>query len=113
MTMLLERQQGIEQEMEIEEKPPTATATLLDGRALAAELRAKAAVTVADLKAAHGAIPGLTVLMVGDDPASRGYLRMIQKPCAAVDLPMDLIQLPASATRGVIQAEVARLNVLP
>jgi len=113
MTMLLEREPDIEQELVIEQEPPAPPATLLDGRALAAELRAKAAATVAELKAAHGAIPGLTVLIVGDDPASRGYLRMIQKTCAAVDLPMDLIQLPATATRGVIQAEVARLNVLP
>ncbi|MDQ2808964.1 MAG: bifunctional 5,10-methylenetetrahydrofolate dehydrogenase/5,10-methenyltetrahydrofolate cyclohydrolase [Chloroflexota bacterium] len=91
---------------------PSDGALILDGRALAAELRVKAATEVADLKRRFRVLPGLAVVMVGDDPASHGYLRMIRKTCQAVDLPLELIELPAHATRSLIQAEVARLNVL-
>ncbi len=91
---------------------PPAGALILDGRALAAELRAQAATIVADLKRQYRVLPGLAVVLVGDDPASRGYLRMIRKTCHTVDLPVELIELPVRATRSLIQAEVARLNVL-
>ncbi|HUS14074.1 MAG TPA: bifunctional 5,10-methylenetetrahydrofolate dehydrogenase/5,10-methenyltetrahydrofolate cyclohydrolase [Chloroflexia bacterium] len=88
-------------------------ARLLDGRALAAEMRTEAAAAVTALKARHPVLPGLAVVLVGDDPASRGYLRMILKTCGTVGLPAQLIELPAAATRGMLQAEIARLNVLP
>lgn len=89
------------------------SARILDGRALAAELRTTTATQVADLKTRHPILPGLAVLLVGDDPASRGYLRQILKTAAAVGLPAHLVELPGSATRGMVQAEIARLNVLP
>ncbi len=88
-------------------------ALILDGRALAAELRTEAAATLTALRRRHAVLPGLAVVIVGDDPASRGYLRMILKTCAAVDLPVQVIELPARSTRGMLQAEIARLNVLP
>ncbi|HMA35183.1 MAG TPA: bifunctional 5,10-methylenetetrahydrofolate dehydrogenase/5,10-methenyltetrahydrofolate cyclohydrolase, partial [Chloroflexia bacterium] len=92
---------------------PAAGAVILDGRALAMTLRAEAATVIAALRTRHPVLPGLAVVIVGADPASRGYLTMILKTCAAVDLPVQLIELPATASRGLIQAEIARLNVLP
>lgn len=88
-------------------------ARILDGRALATELRTQAREAVAALKRRHPVLPGLAVVLVGDDLASRGYLRMILKTCAAIDLPAQVIELPKTATRGLLQAEIARLNVLP
>jgi methylenetetrahydrofolate dehydrogenase (NADP+)/methenyltetrahydrofolate cyclohydrolase len=92
---------------------PLATARILDGRALAADLRAEAATAIAVLKRRHPVLPGLAIVIVGEDPASRGYLRMILKTCATVELPAQVIDLPARTTRGVLQAEITRLNVLP
>ena len=51
------------------------SATIIDGKAFAAGLRGRVAVEVARIKDAHGLIPGLTVVLVGDDPASHVYVR--------------------------------------
>ena len=48
------------------------TATLIDGKAFAATVRDKVAIHVARLKEAQGVVPGLAVVLVGDDPALRG-----------------------------------------
>jgi methylenetetrahydrofolate dehydrogenase (NADP+)/methenyltetrahydrofolate cyclohydrolase len=47
------------------------SARVIDGKAIAAALRAKVAARVAALKERHGTTPGLAVVLVGDDPASR------------------------------------------
>ena len=52
-----------------------AEATRIDGKAVAAELRARIAAEAARLIAAHGAVPGLAVVLVGCDPASQVYVR--------------------------------------
>ncbi len=97
----------------VSENPAATGARILDGRALATELRAAAAAEIAALQARHRVLPGLTVVLVGADPASLGYIRMILKTCAGIGLPAQLIELPATTTRGVLQSELARLNVLP
>ena len=51
------------------------TADLIDGKAFAADLRARIAAQVAAMKADHGVTPGLAVVLVGDDPASAVYVR--------------------------------------
>ena len=52
-----------------------ATATIIDGKQFAARLRAGIATQVAQLKAEQGVTPGLTVVLVGEDPASQIYVR--------------------------------------
>jgi methylenetetrahydrofolate dehydrogenase (NADP+)/methenyltetrahydrofolate cyclohydrolase len=84
--------------------PADHQALLLDGRAVAATLRAEVQAQVADLQARHPVLPGLAVLVVGQDPASRSYLTMILKTCRTVGLPAELFELPATATRQMIQA---------
>jgi methylenetetrahydrofolate dehydrogenase (NADP+)/methenyltetrahydrofolate cyclohydrolase len=88
-------------------------ALLLDGRAVAATLRAEVQAQIAELRTRHPVLPGLAVLVVGDDPASRSYLNMILKTCRTVDLPAELFELPATATRQMIQAEITYLNGQP
>jgi len=57
------------------------TATVLDGRAMAADLRATLKEDVANLRA-HGVTPALAVVVLGDDPAARSYVRGIERACA-------------------------------
>ena len=86
------------------------SARILDGKALAAELRAETAAAVAEMKAATGRAPGLAVVLVGDDPASRSYVTAKGKACAAAGISSREIDLPASARREDILAVVKTLN---
>ncbi len=61
------------------------TATLIDGRAVAERLRERVAARTAEL-ARHGVIPGLAVVLVGDDPASQVYVGSKTKQAAAAGL---------------------------
>ena len=85
-------------------------ARILDGKSLAADLRAEIAAGVADLKAATGRVPGLAVVLVGDDPASRSYVTGKGKACAAAGIYSRQLDLPATATRAEILATVRALN---
>lgn len=73
-------------------------AALLDGTALSAEMRESLKTKVAEL-APHQVVPGLGVLLVGDDPASRSYVTAKEKACADVGIHSQEIRLPAEATR--------------
>ena len=86
------------------------SALVLDGKALAAGLRAEIAAAVAEMKAATGRVPGLGVVLVGDDPASRSYVTAKEKACAAAGLHSREIQLPATAGKAEILAAVRALN---
>ncbi len=85
-------------------------ARILDGKSIAADLRAEVAAAVAEMKAASGAVPGLAVVLVGDDPASRSYVTGKEKACAAAGIYSREIALPATATRAEILAIVRALN---
>ncbi len=86
------------------------SARILDGKALAAELRAETAAAVAAWTAAAGRAPGLGVVLVGDDPASRSYVTAKEKACAAAGIRSREIRLPAAAGRAEILAAVQALN---
>ena len=86
------------------------SARILDGKSLAGDLRAETAGAVAAMKAASGVVPGLAVVLVGDDPASRSYVAGKGKACAAAGIYSREIDLPASARRADILATVRALN---
>ena len=86
------------------------SARILDGKAMAADLRAEIAAAVAAMKAATGRVPGLAVVLVGDDPASRSYVAAKGKACAAAGIHSLEIGLPATARREEILAAVRALN---
>ena len=86
------------------------SARILDGKALAAELRAETAAAVAEMKAAGGRAPGLGVVLAGNDPASRSYVSAKEKACAEAGIHSREIALPASAGRAEILAAVRDLN---
>lgn len=85
------------------------TATLLDGKATAAAIRADLAVHVAAL-AARGLVPGLGTLLVGDDPGSAAYVRAKHRDCAEVGIASIQRELPATATQAEVEAVVDELN---
>ena len=85
-------------------------ARILDGKSIAADLRAETAAAVAAMKAASGTVPGLGVVLVGDDPASRSYVTGKGKACAAAGIYSRQIDLPAAASRADILGVVRTLN---
>ena len=85
------------------------SATILDGRATAAAVKADLATTVADLRAA-GVVPGLGTILVGDDPGSHAYVAGKHRDCAEVGIHSIRIDLPGSASQADVLAAVADLN---
>ncbi len=88
------------------------TARLLDGTALSARLRERLGARVWTL-AARGIVPGLAVVLVGDDPASQIYVRNKAKACADVGIRSEMRLMPGSTPEAALLAEVQRLNQDP
>ncbi len=82
---------------------------VLDGTAIAAEIKSEAAHEVAAL-AAHGIRPGLAVILVGAVPASEIYVRSKRKTCAELGIYSELLTPPETVTTEELLAEVAQLN---
>jgi len=88
-------------------------AQLIDGKKVAAEMRADIARQVTELKAKNGVVPGLGVVLVGDDPASRSYVTAKEKACAEAGMFSADYRLPATTTEADLLALVNRLNQDP
>ena len=88
------------------------SAVVLDGRAAAAAVKADLKERVAVLRE-RGVVPGLGTVLVGDDPGSASYVRGKHRDCAEVGIASIQVELPASATQGEIESEVAQLNADP
>ncbi|MBW7573747.1 bifunctional methylenetetrahydrofolate dehydrogenase/methenyltetrahydrofolate cyclohydrolase FolD [Caproiciproducens faecalis] len=84
-------------------------AKLIDGKAVAAEIRVQLALEV-DKLVQLGVTPGLAVVIVGDDPASRTYVNNKKKACADVGIYSEEYALPATASQEEIMGVVAKLN---
>ena len=87
-------------------------ARILDGKAVAREMRAEFADDVASLRA-KGVTPGLGVLLVGDDPASRSYVTAKEKACEQTGIFSGEVRLPAHAAREEILEVVNGYNEDP
>ncbi|MGY6411080.1 MAG: bifunctional methylenetetrahydrofolate dehydrogenase/methenyltetrahydrofolate cyclohydrolase FolD [Alkalilacustris sp.] len=85
-------------------------ATLLDGKAFAARLRARVAAAVADLTADGGPVPGLAVVLVGEDAASQVYVRSKGRATREAGMVSLEHRLPADTPQADLLALVARLN---
>lgn len=88
-------------------------ARLLDGRALAAKVRAEVAAAAQDFRRSAGRPPGLGVILVGDDPASRIYVRRKREACAEVGIRSEERLLPATATFSQVASAIDELNRHP
>jgi methylenetetrahydrofolate dehydrogenase (NADP+) / methenyltetrahydrofolate cyclohydrolase len=91
-------------------KGTSVAAELLDGKALAEEIRRQVAAEVAELTSRTGVVPGLSVILVGDDPASRVYVGSKQKASAAAGMKGAVVRLPADTTQAELLATIDRLN---
>ncbi|MEO0983367.1 MAG: bifunctional methylenetetrahydrofolate dehydrogenase/methenyltetrahydrofolate cyclohydrolase FolD [Pseudomonadota bacterium] len=85
------------------------TAQIIDGKAIAADVRAEVGVQVAKLPA----LPTLAVVLVGEDPASQIYVRNKGRATEAAGMRSITERLPASATQGEVEGVIARLNADP
>ena len=88
------------------------SASIIDGKAIAAAVRSEVADRVAALKA-RGTTPGLAAVLVGDDAASKIYVDGKQRDCAEVGIESERIELGADTTQEQLHAVVDRLNADP
>jgi methylenetetrahydrofolate dehydrogenase (NADP+)/methenyltetrahydrofolate cyclohydrolase len=84
-------------------------AHLIDGKAIAAKIRAEITAEAATLKS-KGITPGLAVVLVGEDPASKVYVSMKEKACQDVGIFSDEYKLPAETTEEELLSLIERLN---
>ncbi|MHB1071450.1 MAG: bifunctional methylenetetrahydrofolate dehydrogenase/methenyltetrahydrofolate cyclohydrolase FolD [Gemmatimonadaceae bacterium] len=87
-------------------------ATVIDGAAVAKKVRTQVAEGARAL-AARGVVPGLSVVLVGDDPASAVYVANKERSAAEVGFRGETIRMPATATQEELIAVVDRLNADP
>ena len=87
-----------------------AAARPIDGKAFAQGLVDRVTAAVARMKAAHGVVPGLAVVIVGDDPASQVYVRNKGERTLAAGMRSDTHRLPDSTTQAELLALIAELN---
>jgi methylenetetrahydrofolate dehydrogenase (NADP+)/methenyltetrahydrofolate cyclohydrolase len=90
-----------------------ATAAIIDGKQFAARLRAGVAARVSRLAADHGLIPGLAVVLVGEDPASQIYVRNKERQAREAGMNSFEQRLPATATQAELLERIAGLNQDP
>jgi methylenetetrahydrofolate dehydrogenase (NADP+)/methenyltetrahydrofolate cyclohydrolase len=85
-------------------------ARIIDGKAAAARLHTEIAAEVREFTAAHGRPPGLQVVLVGDQPASRAYVRTKAKMAVEVGIDGGLVELPADVSERTLLARLTALN---
>ncbi len=88
------------------------TARIIDGKAIAQGLRAELKVRV-DAMRANGITPGLAVIIVGEDPASKVYVGNKVKACAEIGLHSRHVALPANTPEVTLLEKIAELNADP
>lgn len=82
---------------------------IISGKEIGQKIREDVAKRVEHVKA-QGVTPGLAVILVGDNPASKTYVANKQKSCAAIGVHSELIKLPANTTEQALVAEITKLN---
>lgn len=86
------------------------SARILDGKALAQELRAEAAAQIAELRTQIDRPPTIAVVQVGDDPAATRYVRSIDRLCQSLGAACRAIALPSETAQADLEATVATLS---
>ncbi len=85
------------------------TAQIIDGKQIAADMRDELKEEVARLKK-QGIVPGLGVILVGDDPASQSYVTAKERACENIGIYSDNISLPADTSQKELMALVEKMN---
>ena len=89
------------------------SARIIDGKAIAAKIRAEQKQRIQRLQQQHGVRPGLAVILVGNDPASQVYVRNKVTACKDVGIRSELIELPATSTQDQLLSRIDALNTDP
>ena len=84
-------------------------ATIIDGKKISAEIRAEIAEEVKAMKE-RGVCPGLAVIIVGENPASKVYVRNKGRACAEVGIYSEIIEMPEEATEAELLQKIEQLN---
>ena len=83
---------------------------IIDGKKTAAELREELKKKVVELKSVHNAVPGLTVILVGEDPASKIYVKNKEKFAKEIGMNSEVIRYPADTEEKVVLNKIKELN---
>ena len=86
---------------------------IIDGKKIAAEIRAEIAADAARFAAEAGRAPGLAVVLAGENPASVSYVTAKERACAECGIRSFPVRLPATVSQEELLAEVERLNADP
>ena len=89
------------------------TARIIDGKAIAADLRAAVAAETRRLAAAHGLVPGLAVILVGENPASKAYVGSKSRAVVEVGMKPFDFPLPATTSANELLGLIGELNADP
>ncbi|NQN87138.1 bifunctional methylenetetrahydrofolate dehydrogenase/methenyltetrahydrofolate cyclohydrolase [Streptococcus suis] len=84
--------------------------TVIDGKTLAAKMQAALAEKTARLKAEKGLVPGLVVILVGEDPASQVYVRNKERSALAAGFKSEVVRVPASISEDELLELIERYN---
>ncbi|HFU3709095.1 TPA: bifunctional methylenetetrahydrofolate dehydrogenase/methenyltetrahydrofolate cyclohydrolase [Streptococcus suis] len=84
--------------------------TVIDGKALAAKMQATLAEKTAQLKAEKGLIPGLVVILVGENPASQVYVRNKERSALAAGFKSEVVRVPDTISEKELLALIERYN---
>jgi methylenetetrahydrofolate dehydrogenase (NADP+) / methenyltetrahydrofolate cyclohydrolase len=85
-------------------------AKIIDGIAIAKEIRQQCRVRIFDLQRRHGVVPGLAVLMVGDNPASRVYVRNKVRACEEIGIRSQVFTFPSDVDPARVTDKISELN---
>lgn len=89
------------------------TAKIIDGKALAKKIQSQLTEKVAQLKSEHGIVPGLVVILVGDDPASQVYVRNKERSALAAGFTSKTVRLSDSISQEELLAIIEKYNQDP
>ena len=88
-------------------------ATLIDGKLISAKVKEEIASEVVSFREEYGRVPGLAVIIVGEDPASQVYVRNKEKACETVGFYSMKMALPAETTEEELLGKIDELNTDP
>lgn len=88
-------------------------AEIINGNKIAKQVRSELKTEVDQLKEEHGVTPGLTVVLVGEDPASKVYVRNKHRACERVGIASNVIRLPEDSSHAQVMKTVRELNANP
>ena len=83
---------------------------IIDGKKIAAELREQLKKKVAELKSTYNAVPGLTVILIGEDPPSKIYVKNKEKFAIEVGINSEVIRYPENVEEKTVLNKIQELN---